>query len=144
MSNYGKPRSSKGLATLVARLAEDKLASDILILNLEGVESSPSDYFVICSCDSEIQVAAVVDNIVDTTRAMKLHRPRVEGEQNREWVLIDYFDVVVHVMKKEIRRFYKLEKLWGDAQFLMIKEDGKPRVLKFEEVKPFFKDSIID
>lgn len=144
MSNYGKPRSSKGLATLVARLAEDKLASDVLILNLEGIESSPSDYFVICSCDSEIQVSAVVDNIVDSTRAMKLQRPKVEGEQNREWVLIDFFDVVVHVMKKEIRNFYKLEKLWGDAQFSQVNEEGKPRVMKFEEVKPFLKESIID
>lgn len=144
MSNYGKPRSSKGLATLVARLAEDKLASDVLILNLEGIESSPSDYFVICSCDSEIQVSAVVDNIVDSTRAMKLQRPKVEGEQNREWVLIDFFDVVVHVMKKEIRNFYKLEKLWGDAQFSQVNEEGKPRIMKFEEVKPFLKESVID
>lgn len=143
MSNYGKPRSSKGLATLCARLAEDKLAGDVLILNLEGIEA-PSDYFVICSCDSETQVAAVVDNIVDTTREMNLHRPRVEGEQNREWVLIDYFDVVVHVMKKEIRNFYKLEKLWGDAQFSKITDAGKTKVMKFEEVKPFLKESIID
>lgn len=125
-------------------MAEDKLASDVLILNLEGIESSPSDYFVICSCDSEIQVSAVVDNIVDSTRAMKLQRPKVEGEQNREWVLIDFFDVVVHVMKKEIRNFYKLEKLWGDAQFSQVNEEGKPRIMKFEEVKPFLKESVID
>ncbi|HRP01838.1 MAG TPA: ribosome silencing factor [Candidatus Kapabacteria bacterium] len=132
------------MAVLCARLAEDKLADEVLILNLEGIDFAPSDYFVICSCDSEIQVAAVVDNIVDNTRALKIQRPRVEGEATREWVLIDYFDVVVHVMKKEIRHFYKLEKLWGDAQFLKIDGDGKPKVMKFEEVKPFFKEHIID
>jgi len=144
LSKYGKPKSSKGLATLCARLAEDKLASDVLILNLEGIEFSPSDYFVICSCDSETQVSAVVDNVVDYTRSLKIQRPRVEGENNREWVLIDFFDVIVHVFKKEMRNFYKLEKLWGDAQFFRITEDGKPKVMKFEDVKPFLKESIID
>ncbi len=144
MSKYGKPRSSKGLATLCAKLAEDKLANDILILNLEDIEFAPTDYFVICSCDTEIQVAAVLEYMVNTTKSLKIQKPHIEGETNKEWVLVDYFDVVVHIMKKEIRNYYRLEKLWGKAQFLKLSDDGKPLVMKFEDIKPFLKESIVD
>jgi len=144
LTKIGKPRTSRGLAVFCAKLAENKLANDVLIMNLEKNEHAPSDYFVICSCDSEVQVGAVMEDIIASSRALSMHRPRVEGDNNKEWVLVDFFDVVVHIMKKEIRNFYRLEKLWGDAQFMKLDEDGKPKILKYEKVKIMLRENILD
>ena len=74
--------------------------------------SSVTDFFVICSGDSEPQVKAIADNI----RRRTPHKPRhLEGYENLNWVLLDYFDVVVHVFRKDDRDYYNIEKLWADA-----------------------------
>jgi ribosome-associated protein len=130
-----KRRTSKNLAALCARAAEDKLAHDVLILNLTKIELSPTDYFVICTCDSDVQVAAVVDEIYKKCRELKLSKPRAEGLDGNFWVLLDFFDVVVHIMHRKAREFYKLEKLWGDAQFLKLDGIGKPKVITDKELK---------
>lgn len=130
MAKLGKPRTSKGLAVLCARIAEEKLAKDIIIIDFSKVDMAPGDFFVTMACDSDIQVKAVADAIKRTCRKLGLARPRSEGEDALQWVLLDFFDVVVHVMLKKVRSYYKLEKLWGDSKFLMLNEKGNTVVYK--------------
>ncbi|MES2765517.1 MAG: ribosome silencing factor [Bacteroidota bacterium] len=133
-----KPRSSKGLATFIARVAQGKQAEDILILDLSKIDSAPSDYFVICTCQSEPQVRAVAESVDAACREIGLRSPKTEGWDTLQWIIVDYFDVVVHVFNKEAREFYKLDRVWGDAKFAKLEEDGtlttvkSPKVLKSE------------
>jgi ribosome-associated protein len=126
----GKPRSSKGLAIFCAKLAEEKIASNVIMLNMEEIETAPADYFVIATCDTDIQIKAIIDLIKDVSRDVGLKKPRIEGTNNMQWVLIDYFDVVMHLMLPEVREYYHLEKLWGDAKFLKLSESGSAISLK--------------
>ena len=135
MSKIGKPRSTKGLAVFCSRLAEEKLARDILIMELTEIESSPTDFFVMCTCDSEAQVKAVVDLILNTCRELGIQKPRSEGLQGSYWVLLDFFDVVMHIMLKEARDYYKLEKLWGDASFFMLTTQGTAKSVPAKNIK---------
>jgi ribosome-associated protein len=139
LSKIGKPRSSKGLAAFTARIASDKLARDIYILDLTDVEHPPAEFFVIATCDSDVQVRAVVDEIEMTTKSFRMQMPKVEGLETCRWVLLDYFDVVVHIMMKEARDYYKLEKLWGDSQFMVLGDDDKPKSLTITEKRKLLK-----
>lgn len=130
MSKIGKPRSSKGLAVLAARLADQKLAENILILNLTGIEAAPSDYFVICSCDTDVQIKAIVESVISQCRLLGIQLPKVEGLASSQWVLMDFFDVVIHIMLPDIRQYYKLENLWGDSEFFSLNDEGKPQALR--------------
>lgn len=116
--------SGAGLAGTAALAAFDKKAEDIVVLDLTDIESAPSDYFVICTCSSTTQVKAVGTAVENTCREIATQLPRSEGWET-EWIIIDCFDVVVHVMTTEAREFYKLEKLWGDAKFSRLSEEGK-------------------
>jgi ribosome-associated protein len=130
LAKLSKPRSSKGLAVLTARLADQKLAENILIMNLTGIDGAPTDYFVICSCSTDVQIRAVVEFIVSYCRQSGLQLPRVEGLGASSWVLLDFFDVVMHIMLPDARQFYKLENLWGDSEFISLSEDGKPKAIR--------------
>ena len=95
----------------IINLAREKKAIDLIAIDVRGL-SSITDFFVICSGDSEPQVKAIADNI----RRGTPHKPRhLEGYENLNWVLLDYFDVVVHVFGKDDRDYYNIEKLWADA-----------------------------
>jgi len=95
----------------IVELALQKKAKALVALDVRGL-SSITDFFVICSGDSEPQVKAISDNIRKGTP----HKPRhLEGYENLNWVLMDYFDIVVHVFKNEDRDYYNLEHLWADA-----------------------------
>jgi ribosome-associated protein len=94
--------------------AEDRKAVDLKVLNLAKV-SDFTDYFLICSGGSERQVQAIADGVQERLRAEKVRPLHVEGYNRGQWVLIDYGDLVVHVFLEEPRRFYALERLWGDA-----------------------------
>ena len=144
MSNYGKPRSSKGLALLCAKLADDKLASEILIMNLSSIEYAPADFFVICSCESEVQVEAVVSSIDRSIKTMGLIRPKIEGLQSKDWVLLDFFDVVVHVFLRDTRNYYKLEKLWGDSQFYELNNAKELKKVNNKDLLNIIKDKVLD
>ena len=103
--------SEQPLLKEIVNLALEKKAVELLAMDVRGL-SSVTDYFVICSGDSEPQVKAITDNI----RKGTLHKPRhLEGYENLNWVLLDYFDVVVHVFGKNDRDYYNIEKLWSDA-----------------------------
>src|ERR1044071_690273 len=106
---------SKKLALLCRELADNRKAEDIVILDVRDL-SSVTDYFVIASGTSEPHLRAIVDEIKDTLREDHEVRPRaVDGTLHTAWVVLDYFDVIVHVMRQDVRERYDLETLWGDA-----------------------------
>jgi ribosome-associated protein len=94
--------------------AEDRKALDLKVLHLQQV-SDFTDYFVICSGSNERQVQAIADAVQERLRANRVRPLHVEGYNRGQWVLLDYGDLVVHVFQEEPRRFYALERLWGDA-----------------------------
>lgn len=106
---------SKKLALLCRDLADNRKAENIVVLDVREV-SSVTDYFVIASGTSEPHLRAIVEEI--TTRLREEHevRPRaVDGGLKTAWVVLDFFDVIVHVMRQDVRDRYDLETLWGDA-----------------------------
>lgn len=117
--------SGEALARVAALAAFDKKAAEIVILDLSAIESAPSDYFVICSCGSTVQVQAVASAVETACREAATQLPRTEGWDALEWVIVDCFDVVVHIMTAEARDFYKLEKLWGDGNFSRLNDKGE-------------------
>jgi len=94
--------------------AEDRKALDLKVLHLQKV-SDFTDYFLICSGSNERQVQAIADAVQERLRANRVRPLHVEGYNRGQWVLLDYGDLVVHVFQEEPRRFYALERLWGDA-----------------------------
>src|SRR5438270_7869734 len=106
---------SRKLALLCRELADNKKAEDIVILDVREL-SSVTDYFVIASGTSEPHLRAIVEEITDKLREEHNVRPRaMDGTFQTAWVVIDYFDVIVHVMRQDLRDRYDLETLWGDA-----------------------------
>src|SRR6185436_8398642 len=106
---------SRKLALLCRELADNKKAEDIVILDLRKL-SSITDYFVICTGTSEPHLRAIVNEIQDHLEEDQQLTPRgTDGAVNTAWVVLDYFDVIVHVMRKDVRGLYNLEDLWGDA-----------------------------
>lgn len=106
---------SKKLALLCRELADNKKAEDIAVLDVSEL-SSVTDYFVICSGTSEPHLRAIVDEITSKLRDEHEVRPRaIDGTLHTAWVVLDFFDVIVHVMRKDVRERYDLETLWGDA-----------------------------
>jgi ribosome-associated protein len=104
----------KLLARTCCRFALDKKAEDVMILDLRKL-SAPTNYFVICSVSTDRQVKAVADSIIDGMRDKGVKPWHVEGYGALKWVLLDFVDVVVHVFRHDVRSFYALEELWGDA-----------------------------
>jgi len=106
---------SKKLAALCRDLAENKKAEQIVVLDVRKV-SSVTDYFVIATGSSEPHLRAIMNEITDTLRDDYDLRPRaVEGDLRTPWQVLDFFDVIVHVMREDVRQKYDLEGLWGDA-----------------------------
>lgn len=94
--------------------ADGRKAVDLKVLHLQKV-SDFTDYFLICSGTSERQVQAIADAVQEKLREKRVRPLHVEGYNRGQWVLIDYGDLVIHVFQEEPRRFYALERLWGDA-----------------------------
>ena len=106
---------SRKLALLCRELADNKKAEDIIILDVREL-SSVTDYFVIVTGTSEPHLRAIVDEIVDELKEDHDLRPNaIDGTFHAAWLVLDYFDVIVHVMRKDVREHYDLETLWGDA-----------------------------
>jgi ribosome-associated protein len=94
--------------------ADDRKAIDLKVLHLEKVTDF-TDYFLICSGTSERQVQAIADSVLERLREEKVRPLHMEGYNRGQWVLLDYGDFVVHIFQEEPRKFYALERLWGDA-----------------------------
>jgi ribosome-associated protein len=110
-----KPSNSKEKAFCCARAALDHKAIDLVILSIQNL-SSFTDYFVICSGNSDRQVQAIASHIEDTLAEIGISPLGTEGKREGRWVLLDYGEVVVHIFYHPVREFYDLERLWADAQ----------------------------
>jgi ribosome-associated protein len=116
---------AKKLALLCRELADNKKAEDIVVLEVGNV-SSITDYFVIASANSEPHLRAISDEIRDTLRDDHDLRPRaVDGTLHTAWIVLDYFDVIVHIMKTDVRAHYDLESLWGDAPRVKVRKPAR-------------------
>ena len=107
--------TSRHLAKKIAEFAFSIKASDVQLLDLRKV-SDVADFFVICSADSDTQVKAIADAVLDGLAESDVHPWHREGVTQKQWILLDFVDVVVHIFHKDVRRFYGLENLWGDAK----------------------------
>jgi len=118
--------NASGIPAMIRRAAElalDRKAMDVIALDLRGI-SSATDFFVIATGSSDIQVKAIADRISEGLREeMGEKADHVEGLETARWVLIDYIDFVVHVFHPQAREFYQIETLWGDAPVVRF-EDG--------------------
>jgi len=113
--NKAVTMDSRKLALLCRELADRRKAEDIVILDVRKV-SSITDYFVIATGTSEPHLRAISDEIQDKLREEHDVRPRaVDGTLQTAWLVMDFFDVIVHVMRPDVRKLYDLETLWGDA-----------------------------
>jgi len=115
---------AKKLTKKIVELILSKKGYDIKIMDLSKI-SGIADRFIICSADSDIQVKAIADEVEDKLKEDGIRNFHKEGYQTLKWVIIDYFDVVVHVFKYDARNYYNLEKFWGDAPTEIIEESLK-------------------
>jgi len=117
MNAEPRPISSLDTASRVREAvaaADDRKAIDLKVLHLQKI-SDFTDYFLICSGGSERQVQAIADAVQERLRELRVRPLHVEGYNRAQWILLDFGDFVVHVFQEEPRRFYSLERLWGDA-----------------------------
>ena len=114
--NYNK------LSKAITELMLDKKATEIQIINVSKL-TSLTDYFIICSSDSEPKTKAIMNHIKDKVHEKYDIKPlHLEGFENLEWVLLDYVSIVVNIFSKEKREYYNIERLWADAKITLIKE----------------------
>jgi ribosome-associated protein len=108
-------RNSKIFKTIIQAIQEKK-GENVISLDLRKIPEAVADFFIICEASSTTQVKAIADSIEDEVKKNCDELPyKHEGRQSLQWVLIDYVNVVIHVMLPENRRFYKLEDMWSDA-----------------------------
>jgi ribosome-associated protein len=100
-------------------VAEDKQAHDIIMLDLRGL-TTIADYFVVCTAESDRQLRAVVNALDEDLTKSGVKQPRIEGSPDTGWVLLDFSDVIIHVFAPEQREFYRLERLWKQAQPVVV------------------------
>ena len=115
----------KAVATAV-RAARDKKATNVVVLDLRQA-SGFTDYFVICTGNNARQITAIADSVRETLRSDLDERPALtEGVDRSEWILLDYFNFVVHVFSRDCRSFYGLERLWGNAERHEFEDEAHP------------------
>ena len=124
MNTASKINISRETADFICNLMLNKKAEDILLLDIREV-SSIADYFVICSGGSDTHVKAITQEVMKSMKKAKIKLLHEEGYSYATWVLLDYIDVVVHVFQDEVREYYKLEELWGDAPREIIEDEKK-------------------
>ncbi|HLF34650.1 MAG TPA: ribosome silencing factor [Cyclobacteriaceae bacterium] len=111
-----KLSSSEILSNVIIEGMLNKKASEIVIIDLRSIKGTIADFFVLCTGNSDTHVDAISDSVEDYVFKMVQQDPwHIEGKQNKEWILLDYVDVVVNIFKSGSRKFYSLEQLWGDA-----------------------------
>lgn len=103
-------------AALIAELASEKKGESIVLLDMTGRTTTLFDWFVIISAASSRRLNAISNFIQQDLAKRELHPVHVEGKNNPMWVLLDYGDVVAHVLHRDVRDFYGLERLWSDAE----------------------------
>ena len=116
-----KVTQKEALIDKIIEAIQDTKGEDVLVFDLSKIENSVAETFIICSGNSNTQVSAIAGNIEKKVRNELQDRPwHVEGTENAMWILVDYVSVVVHVFQKQIREYYDIEELWGDAKITKI------------------------
>jgi ribosome-associated protein len=118
----GTKRRLTGEVGKAVRAALDKKAGDVVVLDLRDTPAF-TDFFILCSGQSQRQVKAIADGVEDALRTAKVRPSHVEGYERAEWVLMDYFSFIVHVFTPQTRAFYSLERLWGDAERIEVSDE---------------------
>ena len=112
-----KLNESDILKDIIVKGIQEKKGKDILSFNLMKIPNAVTNYFVLCHGNTKIQVEAIAESVEEEVRKANKGKPYYkEGFENAEWILLDYFDVVVHIFQEDTRTFYNLEKLWADAE----------------------------
>lgn len=125
MAKKRKGASSEKLSEAIVKGMQEKKAADIVIMDLRKVKNAVADFFIVCSGNSDKQLDAIADSIdAEVFKALKENPWHIEGKNNKEWMLLDYIDVVAHVFRKDRREFYALERLWGDADITEIEDQN--------------------
>jgi ribosome-associated protein len=121
MPKKKKIADSEKLSKAVVAGMQEKKAQDIVVMDMRDTKNAIADFFVICSGSSDKQVEAIARSVDEEVEKKLKENPwHMEGKNNKEWVILDYITVVVHIFKKDKREFYALEKLWGDAHITEI------------------------
>jgi ribosome-associated protein len=115
IDTHAKPQRLPAQIERAVRAAEDKKADDLLLLDLRKAAGF-TDYFLICSGNNSRQIRAIADGILEALAGGGARPAHIEGYDRSEWVLLDYFDFIVHIFARETRAFYGLERLWGNAE----------------------------
>lgn len=111
-----KKNIPSSLVDIVVFGMEEKKAKEITVLDLRSTGNSVADFFVICHADSRVQVESIANSVNEEVSKKSNEKLKAkEGQQNSEWIILDYFNVVAHIFIKEKREFYNIEKLWADA-----------------------------
>ncbi len=122
--NKKQSLSSKQLSDVIIHGMQEKKANDIVLIDLRKIHNAVTDFFVICSGNSDTQLDAIADSVEEEVRKAGESSPwHNEGKKNKEWILLDYINVVVHIFKNESREFYDIESLWGDGIVTEINEE---------------------
>jgi ribosome-associated protein len=108
------PDTGRPTAVAIAKAALDKKAEDVMVLDVRGL-TGYADYFVLMTADSDRQASAIADYVEEAMKTAGVSKVGVEGYETGRWILMDYGEVVAHVMSRESRGFYDLEGLWADA-----------------------------
>lgn len=118
-----EPVSIEEKRQLIIEAIQEKKGKEIVTIDLSEVENSICDCFIICHGDSYTQVDAITESIEKKLKeGVKIRPHHIEGLQNSQWVLMDFFDILVHVFQKEFRTFYNLEELWADGDLVKLDE----------------------
>ncbi|WP_430928840.1 ribosome silencing factor [Polaribacter marinivivus] len=116
-----KQVSTDDLIAVIIKGIDDVKGEEIQLLDLREIENTVCDYFIICSGNSNTQVNAISNSVQKFVSKEVKDKPwHIEGQGNAEWVLMDYVNVVVHIFQKQVRDFYDIESLWGDAKITEI------------------------
>ena len=111
----------KGLIENIVVGILDVKGQDIEMIDLRKIENRICDFYIICSGSSNTHVSAILESVKKkVSKSLKEKPSHTEGEENAEWILLDYINVVVHIFQNQVREFYKIEELWGDCKINMI------------------------
>lgn len=126
-----KKKEKTELPNTIVNAIEELKGENIVCLDLRKLKNAVTDFFIICSGNSNTQVDAIANHIYNEVSKKIKQKPwHSEGYQNAEWILLDYIDTVVHIFQKEIRDFYNLESLWADAEEVRFNEPKKKKIVK--------------
>jgi ribosome-associated protein len=124
MTKKRKGANSETLSDVIVKGMQEKKASDIIVMDLRKIKNAVADFFVICSGNSDKQLDAISDSIdAEVYKKFQENPWHTEGKNNKEWMLLDYINVVAHVFRKDRREYYALERLWGDADITEINSE---------------------